>query len=153
MVEPRTGSEAARHLRGYFRSFGFTDPVILDRLVGRILVEVDPGESVETVLAHARQRVERWFVDVLGPAVAASGAVEAIGRAAFLLSDSARRWPLSFLDSSRMPAEMIEALRRAAPPCIPHAAVAMPEQSLAFAWPLNPARLLLRRPASKASQP
>lgn len=152
MVEPRKDSDATPHLRAYFRSFGFADPASLDRLVGRILEDIDPAGPAETVMAHARWRVEGWFVDILGPAIVASGAVEAIGRAAFLLSDGARRWPRQFLGPDEPPAEMVEALRRAAPPCIPHAMPAMPEQSLAFAWSLNPARLLPRRPASKVPQ-
>ena len=149
MVQPRTTFDATPPLRAYFRSFGFADPSSIERLVERILADAGPAASPEAVMACARRRVEAWFVDVLGPAIVASGAVETVGRAAFLLSDSARRWPRHFLDPGSPPAEMVEALRRAMPPSIPHAVSAMPEQSLAFAWPIKPARLLPRWPASR----
>jgi hypothetical protein len=149
IVERQVDSEAVQRLRTYFLSFGFDESAALERLIERALAALDPAEDV---VAQVRRRVEAWFIDSLGLATAASIDAEAMGRAAFLLSDAAQRWPQHFLDSEAPPAEMIDALRLAAPLPIPHPAVTMPEQNLSPVWSLGPMRQLLRRPASKAPQ-
>ena len=151
IIERRVETEAAQQLRAYFRSFGFDEAAALDQLVERALAAVGPAKQAGDMIARIRQEVEAWFIDSLGLSIAASGDAEAIGRAAFLLSDAAHRWPGHFLDAEP-PAEMIDALRLAAPIPIPHPAVTMVEQSLVPLWSLGPVRQLLRRPASKAPQ-
>lgn len=151
MIERRADSDTARQLRAYFRGFGFAESVALDRLVERALAAVGSA-SPDEVVAQIRPRVEAWFADCLGLAITASGDAETIGRAAFLLSDAAHRWPEHFLEAETPPAEMVEALRLAAPLPIPRPAVTMSEQSLAPLWSVGPIRQLLRRPARKAPQ-
>ncbi|WP_119459068.1 hypothetical protein [Rhodospirillaceae bacterium SYSU D60014] len=152
IVERRVDSDAVQRLRTYFLGFGFDESVALERLIERALAALDPAERAEDVVAQIRRRVEVWFIDSLGLAMAASVDAEAIGRVAFLLSDAAQRWPQYFLDAEAPPVEMIDALRLAAPLPIPHPAVTMPEQNLSPVWSLGPVRQLLRRPASKAPQ-
>jgi hypothetical protein len=85
-----------------------------------------------------------WFAQALGDAVAAGEDPLAVGRAAFVLVDGARRWPGALL--AEPPAELAAVLRRAARLAAPRPApLPMPVQRLERPRPSGLVRRL--RPA------
>ncbi|RJS25335.1 hypothetical protein DRW03_07985 [Corallococcus sp. H22C18031201] len=129
-------------LDAFFRDFGFTTRADLERLAGWVLSARGAGVSPDVALALARERVEAWLGELLGPSHA-SGKLLSRGRAAFVLVDAARLGADVLL---REPRHLPEAWRRtfrdAVPVPVPHAAPSvMPEQVLV----LNPLAELLRR--------
>ncbi|MBJ6762438.1 hypothetical protein JGU66_16835 [Myxococcaceae bacterium JPH2] len=129
-------------LDAFFRDFGFTARADLERLAGWVLSARGAGVSPDMALALARERVEAWLGELLGPAHA-SGKLLSRGRAAFVLVDGAR---LGADVLVREPRHLPEAWRRtfraAVPVPVPLSAPSvMPEQVLV----LNPLAEMLRR--------
>jgi hypothetical protein len=130
-------------LDSFFRTFGFTAEADLAQLTGWVLSV--PGGSMaepQAALALARSRVEAWLHQVLGHPDAGE-ALLSRGRAAFVLSESARHGAALLLtEPASVPQALVSALRAAMPVPAPKAVPSvMPEQQLV----LNPLAGLLRR--------
>ena len=83
------------------------------------------------MLRHAKQRLADWFAAVLDGADLEADATLAAGRAAYILTGAARRWPEHFLSDDPLPRAMSHALLRLAPVPVPEPTPAvMVDQSL-----------------------
>src|SRR5512143_390161 len=93
-------ADRTRRLEAFFRGFGFTDPVRISHLIG--CVATDPSATPEQAMDHAERQVAAWFRTVLGLDAMPVWQSVALGRAAFLQADGARRWPDGFLAAGQL---------------------------------------------------
>lgn len=98
----------------YLRSFGVTAGPELEEGLHLLADVIAPFEPVEWSLVRARAKVGAWFQRALGLGPTAYEA-EAMGRAAYLLTGAAHRWPSLLLSDRELPPEFLSAIRSAAP--------------------------------------
>ncbi|XXF77961.1 hypothetical protein P2318_33655 [Myxococcaceae bacterium GXIMD 01537] len=139
---PTTPPETHAALAAFFQGFGFSSEADLAALATWVLVPHGLRAEPRDALAVARAKVELWLAAVLEP-LPPEAALLARGRAAFVLSDAARRGARVFTDGPEsLPEDFARALRAALPvPTPAPRPVDMPEQRLV----LNPLAELLRR--------
>jgi hypothetical protein len=130
---PPSTSDVPVRPADWFRFLGFTDGVELEALSRHWSMPAGPEPAMRA-----------WFTAALGDAVGAGEDPLAVGRAAFVLVDGARRWPGALL--AEPAPELAAALRRAARLAAPRPApLPMPVQRLERPRPSGLVRRL--RPA------
>lgn len=124
----------------FFQGLGFTDPAALSGAIETAFCDVDSSTMpAPALLDHARRRTADWFAVVLNRSEREDDAILTIGRAAYLLTDAARRWPEHFLSEEPLPQAMEQALRRVSPVPVPRAKpTPMLDQPLDPVWAGEP---------------
>lgn len=138
----------------FFQALGFTDPAALSGAVETAFCDVDPSAMTATALVdHARRRTADWFAVVLNRSEKSDDAVLTIGRAAYLLTDAARRWPEHFLSEDPLPPAMEQALRRVSPVPVPRSKpTPMLDQPLDPVWAGDPLKRIFGRWSPEAAE-
>lgn len=138
----------------FFQALGFTDPAALSGAIETAFCDVDPAAMpAPALLDHARRRTADWFAAVLNRGERSDDAILTIGRAAYLLTDAARRWPEHFLSEDPLPPAMEQALRRVSPVPVPRAMpTPMLDQALDPVWAGEPLKRIFGRWSPEAAE-
>lgn len=128
-------------VRDLLLSFGYQNPETLQFLAARLPVSAD-AEAGE-----ARAAIGQWFAQLLGLSQLDTEVAFHLGRAAFVMSDAADRWPMALL-ADEVPSEFTTHLRQAlptgCPPDMPAVMAIQPLDSPALLFVVS--SLFRRRP-------
>jgi hypothetical protein len=105
-----------RLLSGFGMPRGRRRELVIQNCVARAVARwrETPASDLGTLaLEEAEAALCRWFTAVLGPEIIGEHPPLLVGRAAFEICEAAGSWPGVLATSDRLPAESLEALRRA----------------------------------------
>ncbi len=116
--------EAFSRVESYLRAHQIDSRLVLNRLAFEIVSAARGNaaaagfaanvDAVALAMREAERRTNAWFRDVLGDAVDPEDErLGTRGRIALVLADVPARWPGHFLSATRLPAELVEAMRAA----------------------------------------